>query len=73
MEKIAKMRLLRSQILSSVMKKFIFIFVCAILGSCAIVGCNGNSAAQSEQNDSIAIDSIEVVDSISADSVICSE
>lgn len=47
-----------------------------ILGSCALVGCNGNGAAQSEQNDSVATDSIEVVDSTltdtaTVDSVVC--
>ena len=57
------------------MKK-IFIFVCMILGSCAFVGCNGNSAAQSEQKDSVVTDSIEVIDSamidtITLDSMVC--
>jgi uncharacterized protein YcfL len=59
------------------MKK-IFIFVCMILGSCAFVGCNGNSAAQSEQKDSVVTDSIEVIDStlvdtVALDSVVCPE
>ena len=49
-----------------------------ILGSCAFVGCNGNSTAKSEQNDSVATDSIEVVDSAlidtaAIDSVVCPE
>jgi hypothetical protein len=57
------------------MKK-IFIFVCMILGSCALVGCNGNNTAQSEKGDSVAVDSIEVVDSamidtITLDSMVC--
>lgn len=47
-----------------------------ILGSCALVGCNGNSTAQLEKNDSVAIDSIEVIDSamidtITLDSMVC--
>ena len=59
------------------MKK-IFIFVCMILGSCALVGCDGNKTAQSEQNDSVATDSIEIVDSAlidttAVDSVVCPE
>jgi hypothetical protein len=59
------------------MKK-IFIFVCMILGGCAFVGCNGNSTAKSEQKDSVATDSIEVVDSAlidtaAIDSVVCPE
>ena len=63
------------QILNDDMKK-IFIFACIILGSCALVGCNGNGTAQSEKNDSVAVDSIEVVDSamidtITLDSMIC--
>ena len=71
------MRNLRLQILSSDMKK-IFIFVCMILGSCALVGCDGNKTAQSEQNDSVATDSIEIVDSAlidttAVDSVVCPE
>jgi hypothetical protein len=58
------------------MKK-IFIFVCMILGSCALVGCNGNGGtAKSEQNDSVATDSIEIVDSemidtMALDSMVC--
>ena len=49
-----------------------------ILGSCALVGCTGNGTAQSEQNDSVAVDSIEVVDSAlidtaAVDSVVCPE
>ena len=71
------MRNLRLQILSSDMKK-IFIFVCMILGSCALVGCDGNKTARSEQNDSVATDSIEIVDSAlidttAVDSVVCPE
>lgn len=71
------MRYLWLQILSSDMKK-IFIFVCMILGSCALVGCDGNKTAQSEQNDSVATDSIEIVDSAlidttAVDSVVCPE
>ena len=71
------MRNLRLQILSSDMKK-IFIFVCMILGSCALVGCDGNKTAQSEQNDSVATDSIEIVysaliDTTAVDSVVCPE
>jgi uncharacterized protein YcfL len=59
------------------MKK-IFIFVCMILGSCALVGCNGNGTAQSEQKDSVVTDSIEVIDStlvdtVALDSVVCPE
>jgi len=47
-----------------------------ILGSCAFVGCNGKGTAQSEKNDSVAIDSIEVIDSamidtIMLDSMVC--
>jgi hypothetical protein len=47
-----------------------------ILGSCALVGCNGNGTAKSEKNDSVAIDSIEVIDSamidtIALDSMVC--
>ena len=48
-----------------------------ILGSCAFIGCNGNGTAQSEKkNDSVAIDSIEVIDSamidtITLDSMVC--
>jgi hypothetical protein len=47
-----------------------------ILGSCALVGCNGNGTAKSEKSDSVAIDSIEVIDSamidtITLDSMIC--
>ena len=49
-----------------------------ILGSCALVSCNGNSAAQSEQKDSVVTDSIEVIDStlvdtVALDSVVCPE
>jgi hypothetical protein len=60
------------------MKNTIFIFACMILGSCALVGCTGNGTAQSEQNDSVAVDSIEVVDSAlidtaAVDSVVCPE
>ena len=49
-----------------------------ILGSCALVGCNGNGTAQSEKNDSVAVDSIEVVDSamidtITLDSIVCQD
>ena len=47
-----------------------------ILGSCALVGCNCNGTAKSEKNDSVATDSIEVVDSamvdtITLDSMVC--
>ena len=57
------------------MKK-IFIFVCMILGSCAFIGCNGCGTAQSEKNDSVAVDSIEVIDSaivdtVTLDSMVC--
>ena len=68
-----KMRFSGPQIFILDMKK-IFIFVCMILGSCAFVGCTGNGTAQSEQKDSVAVDSIEVVDSldsIALDSIIC--
>lgn len=51
------------------MKK-IFIFVCMILGSCAFIGCNCGTA-QSEENDSVAVDSdsIVVVDSAAIDTI----
>jgi len=69
--KSVKMRLLSHQILSSDMKKTIFIFACMILGGCALVGCTGNGTAQSVEKDSLAVDSdsIVVVDSINADSI----
>ena len=70
------MRFSGLQFLIQVMKNTIFIFACMILGSCALVGCNGNGTAQSEKNDSVAVDSIEVVDSamidtITLDSMVC--
>lgn len=41
------------------MKKLVII-VCAILGSCTLIGCNkGNGAAESEQKDSIAVENID--------------
>ena len=41
------------------------------LGSCAFIGCNGCSTAQSGENDSVAVDSdsIVVVDSASIDTI----
>ncbi len=51
------------------MKKLVII-VCAILGSCAFIGCNnGNGAAESEQKDSIAVENIDscLTDTITLD------
>ena len=49
-----------------------------ILGSCAFIGCNGNGTAQSEEKDSVVVDSIlevvdniDFVDSIAPDSTVC--
>lgn len=52
----------------------------AVVAMCAMsfAACNGNAAGEKAVNDSIvvdttAVDSIEVVDSVAADSAICNE
>ena len=45
-----------------------------ILGSCALVGCNGNGTAQSGESDSVAVDEVvdsAMIDTITTDSMVC--
>lgn len=47
------------------MKKLVFMFVALV----AMFACGGNSTNSTTANDSVSVDSIEVVDSFSVDSV----